>query len=70
MQVPTLILVGEFDVKLGPRSVENLSLLPNHAVLTIPGAGHTAYIDKPKLWHKILYNFMKNVPLDDLEDFV
>lgn len=54
-----MIVVGELDSQIGPVAVKNLSLLPNHALAEIPEAKHAAYMDRPKLWHKLLYNFLK-----------
>ena len=59
IQVPTVIVVGSRDRNIGPASVKNLSLLPNHVVVTLPDAGHPAYLDQPDLWHKMLYHFLR-----------
>ena len=58
LQVPTVIVYGDKDKSLGPESVKNLSLLPNHCVVKLENARHPAYLDQPRLWHNLLYNFL------------
>ena len=57
-QVPTAIVYGDKDKSLGPESVKNLSLLPNHCVVKLENVRHPAYLDQPRLWHTLLYNFL------------
>ena len=41
------------------RSRADLALLPSStAPQVLPGAGHPAYLDQPRLWHKLLLNFL------------
>ena len=61
LQVPAVIVYGEKDDALGKWSLARLEKLPNHAVSMVPGAGHAAYMDQPKLWHNILYNFLNSL---------
>ncbi|CAI8044311.1 Protein ABHD14B [Geodia barretti] len=61
IQVPTAIVYGEKDKRLGEWSYRHLKLLPNHRVVVIPGAGHAAYMDNPTLWHTVLYNFLNSL---------
>ena len=59
LTLPTMIVLGELDTGLGPRSREDLSLIPSATKpQVLPGAGHPAYLDQPQLWHKLLHNFL------------
>ena len=59
LQVATAIVYGSSDTRLGQESLDNLRALPNSVVVRLPEAGHAAYMDKPDLWHTILYNFLQ-----------
>jgi len=61
LQVPTLIVVGEKDSRIGPTAVENLEKLPNRLLFTISEAGHAAYLDQTHTWHKAVYNFLNSL---------
>nr|KAG5699852.1 hypothetical protein BaRGS_034626 [Batillaria attramentaria] len=59
-QLPTLIVYGTKD-PAGPNTKDSLKLLPRSQIVPIPEAGHPCYIDKPDLFHKALYNFLKDL---------
>lgn len=61
MNVPTLIIYGEKDHGLGHRSRDDLLNIPTSQAVVLPNAGHPAYLDQPELFHKLLYNFIKQV---------
>ncbi len=46
---------------MGLTSMKVLKNMPNSEVFPIEGAGHPAYIDKPNEWHRILYNYLRQV---------
>ena len=49
------------------RSRADLTLLPSATQpQELPGAGHPAYLDQPRLWHQLLHNFL--VTLQQQED--
>ena len=49
------------------RSRADLTLLPSSTQpQELPGAGHPAYLDQPRLWHQLLHNFL--VTLQQQED--
>ena len=44
------------------RSRDDLALLPSSTQpQVLPGAGHPAYLDQPRLWHKLLLNFLATI---------
>ncbi|XP_064489143.1 putative protein-lysine deacylase ABHD14B isoform X2 [Ornithodoros turicata] len=53
--VPTMVVFGDQD-----RSASGayLSLLPSSRIAEFSRARHAPYMDNPKLWHKLLYNFL------------
>lgn len=62
IQTPTLIVYGGLDKNLGVQSLQRLILLPNHRVLELPQAGHSAYKDQPHLFHQGLLDFLLSLP--------
>lgn len=60
-QVPTLLIYGSNDKKLGPKSQKYLKSIPNFQTIIFEGAGHAAYLDQPDRFHKVLYNFIKKI---------
>ncbi len=54
--VPTMAVVGERD---GQRSTDHIvNAVDNAQKQVIPRGGHPAYLDDPRLWHKLLYNLL------------
>lgn len=44
------------------RSRADLTLLPSATKpQELPGAGHPAYLDQPRLWHQLLHNFLVTI---------
>ena len=44
------------------RSRADLTLLPGATQpQELPGAGHPAYLDQPRLWHQLLHNFLVTI---------
>lgn len=59
VDIPTMIVYGENDRGLGESSRKNLISLPNSTKpQVLPRASHPAYLDKPELWHQLLFNFI------------
>nr|CAD7459944.1 unnamed protein product [Timema tahoe] len=57
--IPTLILHGDNDkTGLAESSLENLKVIPKSKKVEFKGAGHACYLDKPNLFHQMLYNFL------------
>ena len=52
-------MYGENDTTGMRDPVEKImSTIPNSRLFMLKGAGHAAYLDKPKEWHQILYVFL------------
>ena len=60
VKVPTLIIYGEKDGG-GKRSSQILSKIPNSRVEVIPNGRHPAYLDNPKLFHKLVIEFVNDL---------
>ena len=56
-----MIVYGEEDTKMGITSLKNLRNFPDREIISLAGAGHPAYIEKPDDWHKLMYNFLAAV---------
>ncbi|XP_012934900.1 protein ABHD14B [Aplysia californica] len=59
-QVPTLILYGSKDPR-GPTSQNDLVGLTNHKIAVLEDADHACYLEKPDEFHKVLYNWLKDL---------
>ena len=60
LQVPTLIMYGENDsTPLAKQAPNNLRIMPKSQEVCLKNTGHTAYLDQPDVFHKMLYNFME-----------
>lgn len=59
LKMPALVLWGERDRSYSWPQVEMLwKTLPNTELAVIPGAAHAAHLEKPKLFHAILDDFL------------
>jgi len=63
-QVPTMIVYGTKDKTLGLESVGNLRNMPNSEIMPMEDAGHANYEEKPGKWHRLLYNFLLAVAVE------
>lgn len=62
VSTPTLIVVGQKDTSLGRISVNHLSQIPSASKAQVfPNGRHPCYLDDPKRWHRLLYNFEKRL---------
>ena len=60
-QYTTLILTGEFDIKLAHKIAKELNnKLENSEYNLIKNAGHCANMDKPEEFNKIVMEFIIN----------
>lgn len=63
LAVPTLVLVGEFDVVTGiPESQRLAALVPGARLVVIPGAGHYAVMERPIAVVDALREFWSGTP--------
>lgn len=59
MDIPTLLIWGDHDRSYRWPQIETLwKSLPNVSLSVIPGAAHAAHLEKPKLFHAILEDFL------------
>ena len=58
-----MIVYGTRD-SLGESVSELLNNLPNSQIMPLKNAPHPAYMEKTDEWHKLLYNFLKQVESD------
>ena len=62
VQTPTMIVVGQKDTGLGRTAVRHLSQIPSSTKAQVfPNGRHPCYLDDPKRWHRLLYNFEKKL---------
>lgn len=60
IQAPTLVVVGEKDEESIRKAASQLaSQIPNAQKKVIGGAGHLSNIDKPKVFNRLVINFLK-----------
>ena len=57
--MPTLIVYGEKDKKIGLNSVGDLRNLADNEIFPMEKAGHSCHYEKPDQFHALLYNFLK-----------
>lgn len=60
-QLPTLIVYGSTDERLGFMSRDDLQSLPQSQIAEIPDAGHACYLNQPALFHNLLYSFLSKL---------
>jgi pimeloyl-ACP methyl ester carboxylesterase len=62
IQVPCLVLVGEFDLVNPPRFAEELAKrLPAAQMVVMPGVGHLPHIEDKALFRQVLESFLGRV---------
>lgn len=59
LKMPAALVYGGNDQTFKKTVEEDLTTMPNSRLFKIEGAGHPAYINKPDVWHKILYVFIR-----------
>ncbi|MHB1415823.1 MAG: alpha/beta fold hydrolase [Chloroflexota bacterium] len=63
--VPTLIMQGGADQIRPPREGELIHQVVQGSLLRVlGGAGHTPMVDRPDLYHPLLFNFISGRPID------
>jgi len=59
--VPTYIVYGSNDERLGDPSYQNLKQIPRSEQKLMIDAGHACYLDQPEVWHNMLENIVKDL---------
>jgi pimeloyl-ACP methyl ester carboxylesterase len=61
LNMPTLILVGEFDKPRPPHEAKKMAdLITSAQCKIVPNAGHISALEQPKEVNKLLHAFLKN----------
>lgn len=62
IQIPTLIICGQYDTLTTPESMQNLAKqIPNSEFIKIPNAGHMAPFENPEIVNKVIFTFLKKI---------
>lgn len=60
LQCKTLLIVGAHDPVVTPRIARLCArVIPRSTVKVIPGAGHSVYFEQPKVFNKLLIDFVE-----------
>lgn len=63
LDVPILFVVGEYDLITSPEMIrEARSLIPGARYHEIPGAGHSAYFERPAEFNHVVFDFLRSAP--------
>jgi len=62
------IVYGTKDEHRGPSVASKLSNMPHSEVFAMEGAGHASYMNKPDEWHRLIYNFVSVLRLEQTVD--
>lgn len=58
IEVPTLLIAGELDVKFVAIAEQMSALLPNGRLVVVPEAGHTVHLERPDAWCATVDEFL------------
>ena len=58
IRVPTLIIVGDADQPFLAPSEYMAKKIPGARLEVIPGAGHSANLDQPEIFNRVLRDFL------------
>ncbi len=59
LTMPTLLVVGGNDTHFQGVAAEMSQSLPNARTSLVPGAGHTAHVDQPDAFNRIVIDFLR-----------
>ncbi|HET7657450.1 MAG TPA: 2-succinyl-6-hydroxy-2,4-cyclohexadiene-1-carboxylate synthase, partial [Bacillales bacterium] len=54
LEIPVKLVVGELDQKFCRIAEDMSEKLPNVEIITVPEAGHTIHVEKPRIFDKIV----------------
>ena len=59
LSIPTLFLTGEEDILVHPETIKIAAeLIPHSEFISIKGAGHSTYYEKPDVFNRLVRNFL------------
>jgi pimeloyl-ACP methyl ester carboxylesterase len=58
LQVPALVLVGEYDRLLREPSAELAAAIPGAELVVLAGAGHSPQVETPDIWRQAVLTFL------------
>jgi len=59
LSVPTLILVGDADMRTPPSAMRLVAAaIPDSRFATVPEAGHAAHWEQPEIWNRTVLEFI------------
>jgi 2-succinyl-6-hydroxy-2,4-cyclohexadiene-1-carboxylate synthase len=61
LTIPTLLIAGELDGKYCAIAQDMAQRLPHSQLAIIPGAGHTAHLEQPDTFIKLIANFCTEI---------
>ncbi len=61
LKVPTLIVQGVNDKRIGAASLRDLSNLANQHTEILTDAGHACYMNQTDKWNRLIYNFISMI---------
>jgi len=62
IQVPTLVVVGEFDRVIPPEEGHEVARrIPGAQLVTINGTGHISYLERPEAFNEVVVRFLDSV---------
>ena len=58
IRTPTLLMVGELDLKFVEVAEHMASAMPDARLVIVPGAGHTVHVERPDVWVSEVGSFL------------
>ena len=62
LNVPTLLIAGELDVKYCALARQMAAVLPNVRVVIVPGVGHAVHLEQPQSFARNVLEFLYAEP--------
>ncbi|WP_223189882.1 alpha/beta fold hydrolase [Nonomuraea terrae] len=63
LAVPTLVVVGRYDVQCGPRWAEELhALIPGSRLVVLEDSAHMGHLEEPAAFANALRDFTRSIP--------
>ena len=56
--MPTLLMTGELDIKFKAINRQMAALMPSARHTSLPGAGHTAHLERPEAFAELVVGFL------------